>query len=53
MKSLIANKTILTYPYLLKEFMTHTDASNVQLGAVITQEGKPLDFYSKNHERQN
>ena len=27
--------------------MIHTDALDVQLGAVIIQEGKPLGFYSQ------
>ena len=31
--------------------MIRTDASDVQLGAVIIQEGNPLDFYSKTLSR--
>ena len=32
----------------IKKFTIHTDAPDVQLGAVIMQEGKPIDFYSTN-----
>ena len=47
MKALIAKETILAYLYLSKKFTIHTDASDVQLGSVIMQEGKPLTFYSQ------
>ena len=47
MKLLIAKDTILAYPYFSKKFTIHTEASDVQLGAVIMEEGKPLDFYSR------
>ena len=47
MKTLIAKETILTYPDFSKKFTIHTDASDVQMGAVIMQEGKPLAFYSQ------
>ena len=47
MKALIAKETILTYPDFSKKFTIHTDASDVQMGAVIMQEGKPLAFYSQ------
>ena len=47
MKALIANDTILNYPDFSKKFTFHTDASDVQLGALIMQEGKTFAFYSK------
>ena len=31
-----------------KPFDIHTDASNLQLGAVISQNGKPITLYSRN-----
>ena len=47
MKRLIAKETLLTYPNFNKIFEVHTDASKVQLGACISQEGKPVAFYSR------
>ena len=44
-KALIAKETILSYPYFSMKFTIHTDASDVQLGAGIMQEDKPLAFY--------
>ena len=38
---------LLAYPNFTKEFHIHTDASKTQLGAVISQEGKPIAFYSR------
>jgi RNase H-like domain found in reverse transcriptase len=46
-KKLIAKETLLTYPIFKKPFEIHTDASKVQLGACISQEGKPVAFYSR------
>lgn len=46
-KKMIATETLLTYPDWTKPFDIHTDASDKQLGAVISQEGKPLAFYSR------
>ena len=37
---------MLAYPDFSKEFEIHTDASHVQLGAVISQAGRPKAFYS-------
>ena len=47
MKKVMAKETILNYPDFNKVFEIHTDASDRQLGAVISQEGKPLALYSR------
>jgi hypothetical protein len=47
MKKLIIRDVQLTYPNFNKEFIIHTDASHTQLGAVISQNGKPIAFYSR------
>jgi hypothetical protein len=46
-KRVISKETLLTFPDFSKEFHVYTDASKIQLGAVIMQEGKPLAFYSR------
>ena len=38
---------MLTYPDFSKPFHIYTDASDTQLGAVITQDEKPIAFYSR------
>jgi hypothetical protein len=43
----VSQETLLAFPDFEKEFHVYTDASNKQLGAVIMQEVKPLDFYSR------
>ena len=43
----MAREVILAFPDFNKPFHIYTDASDTQLGAVITQEGKPIAFYSK------
>ena len=47
MKEIIASETLLAYPNFLKPFKIYTDASHTQLGAVISQESKPIAFYSR------
>jgi len=47
MKQLIATETLLVYPDFNEEFVIHTDASHKQLGAVISQNGKPIAFFSR------
>jgi hypothetical protein len=47
MKKVMSRETLLTYPDFSKEFVIHTDASHSQLGAVISQDGKPIAFYSR------
>ena len=46
-KRIIARETLLSYPDFSKLFDIHTDASHYQLGAVISQNGKPIAFYSR------
>lgn len=47
MKRAISRDVLLAYPDFSKEFVIHTDASHLQLGAVISQDGKPIAFYSR------
>ena len=46
-KKIIAREVMLAYPDFSKPFQIHTDASHHQLGAVISQDGKPIAFYSR------
>ena len=46
-KRIIAKQTILAYPDFNKPFVIHADASHYQLGAVISEDGKPVAFYSR------
>ena len=45
-KRIVAHNTLLTYPDFNETFKIHTDASALQLGAIIIQKGKPIAFYS-------
>src|SRR5687768_15324590 len=47
MKRAIARETLLAYPNFNEVFDIHTDASLYQLGAYISQNGKPIAFYSR------
>ena len=47
MKRVMACTTILQYPDFNKPFHIHNDASGIQLGSVITQDSKPVVFYSR------
>lgn len=46
-KNIVARETMLSYPDYSEVFEIHTDASDEQLGAVISQKGKPLAFFSR------
>ena len=45
-KRVIGHEVLLVYPDFNAPFEIHTDASKLQIGAVISQNGKPIAFYS-------
>ena len=47
MKRMVSEETFLNYPDWSKKFTVHTDASDKQLGAVISQDNKPIAFFSR------
>ena len=47
-KRVIGREVLLAYPNFNAPFEIHTDASKIQIGAVIPQKGKPINFYSRN-----
>ena len=47
MKKSISRETLLVCPNFSKPFVTNTDTSKVQLGVVISQDNKPIAFYSR------
>ena len=47
MKAIISKDVLLAYPNFNLPFDVHTDASDTQLGAVVSQEGRPIAFYSR------
>ena len=44
-KRLIGREVSLAYPDFNAPFEIHTDASKLQIGAVISKKGKPIAFY--------
>ena len=46
-KHVVACDNLLFYPYFNKHFDIHTDASDLQMGALISQYQKPIAFYSR------
>jgi hypothetical protein len=46
-KTAIAKETVLAYLDFLKPFEIYRDASSMQLGAVITQDNRPIAFFSR------
>jgi hypothetical protein len=46
-KATIAKDVVVAYPDYSKVFEIYTDASSKQLGAVITQDNRPIAFFSR------
>jgi hypothetical protein len=46
-KAAITKEVVLAYPEFSKPFEIYTDASTFQLGAVITQDNRPIAFFSR------
>ena len=46
-KRIVHEETLLVHPDFNLPFAIHTNASKNQLGAVISQKGKPIAFYSR------
>ncbi len=46
-RAAIAKETVLAYPDFLKPFEIYTDASSMQLGAMIAQDNRPIAFFSR------
>ena len=46
-KALISRDVMLAFPDFSQFFEIYTDASNLQLGAVIAQNEKPIAFFSR------
>ena len=47
MKRIISKDALLSCPNFNKPFTIYTDASHTQLGGVITQDDRPIAFYSR------
>ena len=46
-KKVLAREVLLAYPDFSKPFEIYTDSSAYQLGSVVTQEDKPIAFFSR------
>jgi hypothetical protein len=46
-KAAITKEVVLVYPDFSKPFEIYTDASSMQLGAVVAQDNRPIAFFSK------
>ena len=44
---MVSDETLLSYPDWKLPFTVHTDTSNKQLGAVISQNNKKIAFFSR------
>ena len=44
---MVSAETLLSYPYWKISFTDHTNASDKQLGAVISRNNKPIELFSR------
>ena len=47
MKSILSEDTLLAHPKFGETFVVHTDASDLQMGGVVSQNEKPIAIFSK------
>ena len=47
LKKMVAEKILLAYPDWSKPFDVYTDASDYQLGTIISQSNRPIAFFSR------
>jgi hypothetical protein len=52
-KAAIAKEIVLAYSNFLKPFEIYMDASATQLGAVLTQDNRPIVFSAGNYPKRN
>ena len=54
-KAMLCKHAMLAYPYFRKPFDLYTDTIDLQLGATLVQDGKPIGFYTRklNSAQQN
>jgi hypothetical protein len=50
-KATITKDAVLAYPDFTKPFEIYTDASTMQLGTMITQDNRPIAFFSRKHPK--
>ena len=46
-KAMLCKRAMLAYPDFKKPFNLYTDASDLQLGATLVQDGKSIGFYTR------
>ena len=49
MKKIACREVLLAFPDFSKPFVIHADASHTQVGVFISQDDKPITFYSRKH----
>ena len=44
-EEIVVRYVLILYPNFSEEFIIHTDARKPELGIVVRQNGKPINFY--------